>query len=135
MVKKRKYKIPFVFERTLEYVKNQGWVSKGDPVWNMYEYAYHEEPEDPGFHNRDYTYEWRDVYEFTDHLKIVEWEKGRGSVRIILQGTDGTIYSATLSAFMNALALTDCLNEVIQPIKWTFRKRGSNYTIVPVDSL
>jgi len=129
---KKKYKIPFVLENYMCFVKGQGWVEDKNPTWQMYDYANNKEPNHPGFLSATTPFEWRDVYEFEDELKIHGWGKGRSAVRVYLHGTDGTRYTATMTAFMDAVEMVGVVNNTIPKLKWTFAKKGSNYTIQPV---
>ena len=130
MKKTKQYKIPFVYTKL--------WSEEDkDLNWVMQDYTYFEYPNHPNYPNTSTLYtppfEWRDVYEFVDRLKINGWGKGRSAVRIHLQGTDGTKYTATLHAFMDAIKIVGIVDNEIPELKWTFTKHGTNYTIEPFE--
>jgi hypothetical protein len=69
--------------------------------------------------------EWRDNYEFSTTLKIIDIERGRSAARFILEDEEGHTYQMFMKDMMNLLQ-----GQKLEG-NWTFCKRGSNYGITP----
>jgi len=118
--KPKTYQIPFAADD--KHINMLEWTSAkpgqvrqpGGPGWNM--------PD-----------EWRDVYEFDAELVMTSWSKGRSSARFNVQNHKlKETYSLAMSGFYDAIKAFGMLPGGIIQGRWTFRKQGSNYALVPV---
>lgn len=111
---KTPYQIPFVTN-----------TFQGKTVTSMCEYV--------GWRKEDYT--WRDNYVFTARLELVGHYRGRSAARVNVRNADnGEEYSMGFGAFYDAVSKAqegDLANGILWG-KWTFKKQGSNYGLVPV---
>lgn len=82
-------------------------------------------------HNKDI--EWINVWPFQMHFKIESYERGRSSVLFWLKDRDSDKrYPISFADLMDMLSESTVVNdEFTEPWKFTFKKKGVNYFIVP----
>jgi len=90
---------------------------------------------------QDYTYvdgvwsdcvEWRNNFSFMASLRIIDYSRGRSSVKIILADEVGIEYEMFITDLMKLINLGIGPGGSTATIQWTFRKRGANYGITPL---
>lgn len=70
---------------------------------------------------------------FKDKLKLINFNRGRSSVRFYLKSeATNTLYEMSVSAFYDAVSRYGVKNGVIDG-EFTFIKQGSNTTLISVD--
>lgn len=90
-----------------------------DGAGNMIEY--------PDWHNKEVA--WVDIKEFEETMEFVRYEKGRSSLRFIINDSKGKTWS------MMAQCIDDFVfraNRCTVSGKWVMCKRGSNYGLLLV---
>lgn len=84
----------------------------------------------PSYRNTVYEY----APNFSDTLKVIGYSRGRSSVTIDLQGSDGKKYSMFISDFMDIMTggiatITSTPDGVYFGATWQACKKGGNYGI------
>lgn len=75
---------------------------------------------------------WRDNYTFQADLQILSCYRGRSAARIRVKNLENQEeYSMGFGAFFDTITNRDVKKGIVSG-KWTFKKQGSNYGLVPV---
>ncbi len=83
--------------------------------------------------NSWYPDEWRDNYTFEAALKMTGQSRGRSAARFSVKNLkNGEAYSMGMSSFYDAVVTFGVKPGGIIEGKWTFRKQGSNFSLMPV---
>ena len=80
----------------------------------------------------DRNVSWRDNSTFQADLQLIGCYRGRSAARVRVKNLgNGEEYSMGFGAFFDTITKRDVIKGKVSG-KWTFRKQGSNYGLVPV---
>lgn len=121
MKPKKNYRIPFRVDMS--------------GLWSMMEWTSATDPDTASSGSRATWLlpdEWRENSEFYAELVLDGWSKGRSAVRVsVINVLNNERYSMGLAAFYEAVESYGVSNGTMTG-KWTFRKQGANYGLVPM---
>ncbi len=76
---------------------------------------------------------WRENYVFETMLQYSYAERGRSAATFYWEDPNEVEYSMMWGVFQKMMPTLTLVNGCIPKRKWTFKKQGSNYSIIPFE--